>query len=339
MEHQAPTSFESKRDSYIEVLKPIFLPDDPVSNDIIRYFASLLRVLGMEDRGWDPYAESRAMLNDINGFFSVDLPADRFPDPNQTTWRLGLLLHSHIVEMDAPYEVLTNLLRFRLGKGYSPNPFFDFLTKKQQKSFKKTGISTGGKIDIIKRLSQEASLKVGDIFDDFYDNRLRNAIAHSDYILEDDDFRCRGGLSGTKAFKLPYEKLDQILASAKAFIAAFFQVEMLARQVWGMSKQKAIPYDPHYKGLMEVLVDDKDLLCGFRVHWPNSSQSTYRRTKDGVDMTNCMLDMKNKTLDLFVDRYAQKPGTFSPLVEHDGCPVYTNLEGCEQAPTWPIDIP
>jgi hypothetical protein len=336
---QAETTFDGQRDRYIEILKPIFLPDDPVSHDIVRYFASLLRVLGMEDRGWDPYAESRAMLNDINRMFFVELPEDRFPDPSATHWRLGLLLYSHIVEMDAPYEVLTNLLRFRLGKGYSPNPFFDFLTEKQKKSFQKTGISTGGKIEIIKHLSKEAGLQVGDIFDDFYNNRLRNAIAHSDYIVADDDFRCRGGLSGMKAFKISYEKLDRILTSAKAYIAAFFQVESLARQVWGMHKQQAIPYDRHYKGLLEVLVDGKDdLLCGFRVHWPNGTRSTYRRTPDGIEMTNCMVHLRGKTIELMVGLYAQKPGSFSPLVEHDASPVYTRLEGREEAPSWPAHI-
>jgi len=109
--------FNQKRDGYIERLKPVFLPADPVRNDIIRYFASLLRVLGMEDGGWDPYAESRSVLNDINAFFKVELPEKHFKEPDKTPWRLGLLLYSHIVEMDAPYEVLTNLLRFQLGKG------------------------------------------------------------------------------------------------------------------------------------------------------------------------------------------------------------------------------
>ena len=107
--------YDSKRDEYIELLKPLFVPADPVSNDIIRYFASLLRVLGMEDKGWDPYAESRAMLNDINGFFSVTLPTEQYSEHERTHWRLGLILYSHIVEMDAPYEVITNLLRFKLG--------------------------------------------------------------------------------------------------------------------------------------------------------------------------------------------------------------------------------
>ena len=56
---------DAKRDRYVEILEPLFLPDDPVSHDIINYFASLLRVFGMEASGWDPYAESRANLEDL----------------------------------------------------------------------------------------------------------------------------------------------------------------------------------------------------------------------------------------------------------------------------------
>ena len=126
-----------------------------------------------------------------------------------------------------------------------------------------------------------------------------------------------------------------MLVSAKAFIAAFFSVELLARQVWGLRKKQAFPYDPNYKGLMEVLVDDRDVMCGFRVHWPNNSQSTYRRTEDGIEMTNCSLDLQNATISLFVDLYARNPSEFSPLVERNANPTYTRLEGCDDPPTWP----
>jgi hypothetical protein len=333
-----PAIFNAKRDEFIDRLKPVFLPADPVKNDIICYFASLLRVLGMEDSGWDPYAESRGVLNDINAFFKLELPQEHFKEPHKTSWRLGLLLYSHIVEMDAPYEVLTNLLRFQLGKGYSLNPFFALLTEKEQKNYARHGISTGSKIKIIKQLSKELGFDAGDIFDEFYDNQLRNAIAHSDYIIADDDFRCRGGLSGMKAFRIPYEKLDKQLLAAKAFIAAFLQVELLARQVWGLHKRKAIPYDPRYKGLMEVLVDDCDVMCGFKAHWPNGSESVYRRTESGIDMVNCMVSTKHATLELMVGLYASKPGPFSPLVEHDGVPVYSMIEGINEPPVWPDGV-
>ena len=33
-------------------------------------------------------------------------------------------------------------------------------------------------------------------------------------------------------------------------------------------------YDPDYKGIMEVLVDAEGLMNGFKVHWPNNSDSS-----------------------------------------------------------------
>ncbi len=202
MSEETASLYAAKREAYIATLRPLFLPDDPITHDIINYLASLLRVFGEEDRGWDSYAESSATIEDLNSFFKIKLPEERFPDPSTTHWRIGLLLYSHIVEMDAPYEVLTNLLRFRLGKGYHPNAFYEFLTKKERKNFNRRGISTGRKIEIIRSLSVEASLAdVGIIFNDFYNNHLRNAIGHSDYVLTEDDFRCRGNTSGTKAFR------------------------------------------------------------------------------------------------------------------------------------------
>lgn len=124
---------ENTRQRYIGLLHPLFLPDDPISNDIVQYFASVLRIVGMEDKGWDPYFESRAILEDLNAILQYDHLADIFPNNDFTMWRMGLLMYSHIVEMDAPYEVITNLLRFRLGKGYSPNPYYMFLNSEEKK--------------------------------------------------------------------------------------------------------------------------------------------------------------------------------------------------------------
>jgi hypothetical protein len=85
---------------------------------------------------------------------------------------------------------------------------------------------------------------------------------------------------------------------------------------------------------MEILVDDHDVMCGFRVHWPNNSESTYRRTDAGIDMVNCLLDAKAATVELMVGLYARNPGTFSPLVEHDSLPVYTKLDGSDSVVSW-----
>ena len=95
--------------------------------------------------------------------------------------------------MSAPYEVLANLLQFRLGKGYSPNPYYDFMSEHERKRFRRSGIYPKQKIAIIKKFSEDAGLKIGEMFDEFYSNDLRNAIAHSDFIFTEEGFRCRNG--------------------------------------------------------------------------------------------------------------------------------------------------
>jgi len=325
---------EAVRDRYVKTLTPLFLPEDPISNDIVRYFASLLRIVGMEDSGWDPHLESRALLEDLNSLLQIDLPQDRFPDSDLTTWRLGLLFYSHIVEMDAPYEVLTNLLRFRLGKGYSPNPYYTFLSDKEKRRYRKTRISPWRKIEILRELGNKAGIRVAELFDEFFDSDLRNAISHSDFILTPESFHCRGGSGAWRAFTLPLERVNEVITKAKVFVGTFLDLDKEARRIWGAHKHRAIPYDATYKGLMEVLVDADDLLCGFKVHWPNNSESVYRRAADGIEMTNCMLDLKNATIQLMVGLYARKPSAFSPLVEETQSPVYSALEGTGQIPTW-----
>jgi hypothetical protein len=323
---------EAIRDRYIPLMAPLFFPDDPSKPDIIQFFASLLRVVGMEDKGWDPYAESRAVLEDLNQLMQLKLSSKKFKDSERTSWRLGLLFYSHIVEMSAPYEVLTNLLRFRLGKGYHPNPYYEFLTPEERKRFKRSGLFPKKKIEIIQSLSKEAGLEFGTIFDEFYRTDFRNAIAHSDFIFTDKGFRCRNGY-GNKAFELTYAQVNDLITSAKIFIGTFFGLEREARRFWGENAGRGVPYDPIYKGLMEILVDAEKIMNGFKVHWPNGSESMYRRSENGIDMVNCILALERNTLDLYVDLYAQHPSTFSPLVEMGAAPKYTPLENGD-VPTW-----
>ena len=323
---------ESIRDRYVPMMAPVFFPDDPTNPDIIQLFASLLRIVGIEDRGWDPYMESRGVLEDLYALTQLDLPEEKFKDQKLTIWRLGLLFYSHIVEMSAPYEVLTNLLRFRLGYGYSPNPYYDFLAKKDRKKYKSSGIYPKKKIEIIKQLSDKAGLKVGDVFDEFYSNDFRNAIAHSDFILSDNGFCSRNG-NLTGAFELTFERIDNLITRAKVFIAIFFELEREARRIWGQHAGKGIAYDSTYKGIMEVLVDGAGLMNGFKVHWPNCSDSMYRRTTGCIEVVNCSFATEQKTLNLFVGPYARNRSTFSPLVEDGATPLYSPLEN-GVAPIW-----
>lgn len=329
--------FKKYRESYISVLEKLFFPPEPAKNDIIKYFSSLLRVTGMEDSGWDPYAESKGLLNDINNIFKLELPAEHFPEPGLTTWRMGLFMYSHILEMDAPYEVITNLMRYQLGHGYSPNPYYKFLNKDGRKKFKRYGLSPLDKIEIIKKLDKELKTGVGDIFDEFYNADLRNAISHADFVLTDSQFRVRNDRS-LGAFTINLEELDKTLTKAKAYIASIFELDYAARQAWGRDfGNKGIPYDPVYKGLMEVLVDDAGLMCGFKVHWPNHSESFYKRTDKGISMVNCWVMPEKGSISLSVDLYARNKSNFSPLVEQGEEPRYTNLSTGEKL-HWPESV-
>jgi hypothetical protein len=167
---------------------------------------------------------------------------------------------------------------------------------------------------------------------------LRNAISHSDFIFTEEGFRCRNG-NWTGAFEITFEELDILITEAKVFIGTFFGLETEARRQWGENAKKGFAYDPIYKGIMEVLTDQAGLMNGFKVHWPNGSESVYRRTPEGIDMSNCFLDINNATIQMFVGSYARTPGSFSPLVELDEAPRYTRLEGSTIDLAWSASMP
>ena len=90
--------------------------------------------MGAEDKGWDPAKESRAVIDDLYALMKMQSFMGALADPELTTWGLGPLFYSHIIEMSAPYEVLANLMRYKLVEGHHPNPFLDFLTQNERKN-------------------------------------------------------------------------------------------------------------------------------------------------------------------------------------------------------------
>jgi hypothetical protein len=98
------------------------------------------------------------------------------------------------------------------------------MSEDERKRFRRSGIYPKQKIAIIRKLSEEAGLKVGELFDEFYSNDFRNAIAHSDFIFTDEGFRCRNG-NWRRSFQLTYQQVDDLLTKAKVFIGTFFGLE------------------------------------------------------------------------------------------------------------------
>lgn len=254
---------------------------------------------------------------------------------------MALVAYAHLVEMDAPYDVLGNLLRIRAGRRHSVQPFADPGTKKTAKAWKPNGPPPPGpakKLPKLRELAASCEMSpITDSFDSFYSAPLRNAIGHSDFTLHGMHFRARRGYfpdsPGGRVFtpSLELERLQEILSRAFCFYSAFFDLELRARMAFRQLKGQTFQYDQHYKGILELLFDD-EMICGFTIHWPNGTSSTFRRGADGCDATNVMFCGEG-SIEPMVGLCASDPGEYSPLVERGAYPVYQKTrEGADV--TW-----
>lgn len=306
-------------------LTPLFRQD---SIDFFDFVLSLLRVNGQESEGWDTLSESYGMMCDLSALTRLRLPDGEFPEPDRTAIRIQLLGYAHLVEMDAPYEILANLCNVKLGLPVHLQPFLNDKGKT---------IGVPDKIARLKSLSKQAGVSSVELkFDEFYSPRLRNAIGHSDFVISGEEFRMRNQSivtpDGSHAKSLPLTEVLLKVSQAFAYYDAFFHLERMARRSLGSLAGRAFPYQSQYKGLIEYLSDNEGLLVGAVLHWPNGQESSYRRNADGSRPMNLM--PCGNSIEYRVDLVAD-PGFFSPLVSKNEEPRYTPLSGCSQPLSWP----
>jgi hypothetical protein len=180
--------------------------------------------------------------------------------------------------MDLPYSLVANLLRLRLGKKYDMDPFRDLarvVPKKKMHLFGKIiPPSPGAKILRIKQLAEAAHLpEVGRTVESIYDNEIRNAVYHSDYTLTDREFRIVAGtrLSKKKNCFTPVveiDELNELFIDAFAFYSALFALYERCRKSFGDFKNAFLPYDFHYKGVLQLLFEEEGCVCGKRKREP-----------------------------------------------------------------------
>ncbi len=326
---------------YIDLLAPLFSFEKV---DRFQLACVLLRVGEGDEVGMDSLEESREVLEDLIRFNQMNLPEGVFPDPEKTRWRLHLLTYVHLHEMDAPYQMLANLLRVRADLSYDLHPFHDATRSEGefQKGEKTTSRpSPGIKIREIKRLAELACLSgVGQAFNDFYYSALRNAIAHSDYVLVGEELHLmKDRLPHHKNPKkmtsvLNFDRLGDIISRSYDFYSVFFTLQALARREFVKIKGSCFPLDHARKGLVEFLVDAQGLLNGFTIHWPNGRESTFRRRQAGIEMSNVSI-LEDGSVGFVYGAEHQEREAFSPLVPRGSTPHYTPCEGQTEPPRWP----
>jgi hypothetical protein len=238
---------------------------------------TLLRVDGMQEAGWDPLEESEAAFKDYNWHLNK-AKSDELSDKSQ--WRIGLLMYCQACEMSAVHDMLANLLRIQLNQPYRVDPLSSLRRKKRM--WKWYPPSAKVKWDKLRRMAEEAGKNdLVRLIDNVYDDQVRNAFSHSDYIISDLDFRwTEGGLPG----QIPLQRVSNLISNALTFFSFFIGIRN--RLLTSMSGWPRYHRWPNYQ-VLELLKSDGKL-DGFQVHFSNGSSARFHRTTTGVDIMNML---------------------------------------------------
>ena len=171
--------------------------------DEFEYACALLRVRGMEDVGWDPLEETAALFGDIGSLLQAPLN-------DYARIRLRLLLYSHLTEVDAIYEMLVNMLEITAGERYTVDPFGDLYRPEGRPRHKQYPPSAKRVVkDVKKKAAARGEDEIKELLDWFFNDAVRNAFFHSDYVLFKDEFRSREDtFVGKDGVPSPSMKLD-----------------------------------------------------------------------------------------------------------------------------------
>lgn len=193
--------------------------------DEFEYASTLLRVRGMGDPGWDPLVETGELVDDLVSLLQVPLN-------DHTRLRLGLLLYSHLTEVDAIYEILVNLVRVTVGERYSFDPFDDLYSPPKKPRYEQYPPSAKRVVERLAERSRAAGFQeVAGLLRWFFSDAVRNAFVHSDYVLYRDELRSReawfiGGDGGrSQALKLTEvaDLIDRAALFYKVFMATYIR--------------------------------------------------------------------------------------------------------------------
>jgi len=333
---------------YADILNPLFWHHDFYQVDrLFEWGCTLVRAAGLQDTGWDSHDESLALLEDLKNLQEMDLPTERFAAPLHTQARLALISYCHVIEMDFPYELLANLLRLRVGLKYSIHPFahLDRPIEKKINGVKVVqriiAASPDKKIKEIEGLAVRAALpEVGASLRGIFNSVIRNAVYHSDYAIHDGSMRLLSGnfLSKKRGVYTPlitFDELAEVTTEGFAFHSALLSLYQRARNTFVDFRDCFLPYDFHYKGILQFTFDG-DTLSGFRTYWPNGTLGMYRRALSGQSYAQNIHFNPDGSINFMVGLLASRPGAFSPCVEDGAEPIYAAVPGTDKRPYWPI---
>src|SRR4029453_4981264 len=114
-----------------------------------------------------------------------------------------------------------------------------------------------------------------------FDDKLRNAIAHSDYVLTADQLRRESG----PASAIPLTEVDRKLNYTFRFLSDVLKAANNMK--YALRRAKKYHKWDNYE-VLELLTNENGVY-GFNFHFSNGKKSTFSRTKDGVTQINMRL--------------------------------------------------
>lgn len=157
-------------------IEPIFYKAKQQSE--FDFIQALLSIRSSQSPGWDPYKTIKEVKS---SFLNIQ---NKIRYEGDSTGYYTLFLYGLLLEASEYYERLGCLLEITEGKPFRVDTVTTFIDKNSKT---KTRYPID-KINILKKLGKGAGFNIT-IFDDFFDNHLRNAIFHSDFVLYNGEVR------------------------------------------------------------------------------------------------------------------------------------------------------
>jgi hypothetical protein len=266
---------------------------------------TLLRPRGVHDAGWDVLDESEATFEDFNWMLKMAHDAKG----KATARRFALYYYCLLVEMNAVHEMMMNLLRCISDQQYLPFPF-SHLNRPRNKRDRWNVIppSMTRKVrEIIQLATKVGEPDLASKLEYVFDDKLRNAVVHSDYVLTQNQLRTFGS-GPASAFSL--DDVDRKINFTFRFISGLLKAANNTKYV--LSRGKKYHKWDNYEVL--ELLSDENGVYGFNVHFSNGNKSTFERTKQGVTQINMRLQDSVGFMIGMIDQ-------LEPVWKVDGIPV------------------
>lgn len=235
---------------------------------------TLLRVDAAEDLDWEFYEDSRKAFEEGEGLENIQMSS-------KSENRGEMTLYCHRVEMTAPHEMLSNILRTISHKDYLVKPFGCLGRPTSGLAFSWVGPTALERFNELKRQAVEAGeIKFSKCIDQIFDERLRRAITNSEYEVKDGFFKWTDEGKPQEKSK---ESVDETILNCLAFYSAFLvnhnHFKMMFREMPRFHKW------PDYQ-VLEILSHEETGLYGFVIHFSNGTRSEFSHSEEGITSNN-----------------------------------------------------